>query len=449
MSHRFNQKWSMNLTGFYTYGYGYYKQYKDNAKMVEHGFTGAAAFDDDGGKIRRDLIRDNIMRNHLGGLNAAAHYSVEHFDLTFGGSWSYYTCPHWGEFTWIDGMNEADYANRHWYDNTADKQDANLFVKANWEVARGLNIFADLQYRYVHYKASGTNDNYADDGMQPINVDETYGFFNPHVGVNYRVSQRSSFFATFAIAQKEPTRADFTDRYMFSKDDSNPRAEKMYDYEIGYNYSSPRLSLGVNLYYMKYRDQLVATGMVNDGDDALNVNVPDSYRRGIELSLAWRATDWFTIGGNATLSQNRIENYVDLLADSPTYGQNLGTKTISYSPSSMAGAFLDFHVKGFEAVLRTNYVGKQYFTNNEIEALSLDSYCVTNLDLAYTLRLHSSRTVRFGVTLCNLFNSLYCSNGYGYSYMDTWSSDTPARIDEAYYFPQAPFHALANVTVKF
>ena len=40
-------------------------------------------------------------------------------------------------------------------------------------------------------------------------------------------------------------------------------------------------------------------------------------------------------------------------------------------------------------------------------------------------------------------------NGYGYSYMDTWSEPTPRRIDMAYYFAQAPLNVLANVTVKF
>ena len=49
----------------------------------------------------------------------------------------------------------------------------------------------------------------------------------------------------------------------------------------------------------------------------------------------------------------------------------------------------------------------------------------------------------------NLFNAEYESNGYGYSYMDTWSGPAPVRIDEAYYFPQAPLNVLANVTVKF
>ena len=440
VSHKFNERWSLNATGFYTYGYGFYKQYKGRGKLWQYGLDSES---------RADLIREKIMRNHFGGLNAAGLYSVKSLDLAFGGSYSYYTCPHWGTLDWVDGLEKSDYENLRWYDNDARKQDANLFVKANWEVAKGLHLFADMQYRFVHYKASGTNDNYADDGMQPINIDETYNFFNPHVGVNYRIGDRHDLFASFAVAHKEPTRSDFTDRYMFSADDSTPRPEKMYDYEIGYRYTAPRLALGVNLYYMSYRDQLIPTGMVNDGDDALNVNVPDSYRCGVELSAAWKAAKWFTIGANATFSRNKIRDYVDLLYGSPTYGENLGLKTISYSPSAMAALFLEFNVKGFDAALHTQYVSKQYFTNNENDALSLDPYCVTNLNLGYTLHTKAIDRIRFGVQIYNLFNSLYCSNGYGYSYMDTWSSDTPSRIDMAYYFPQAPLNVLANVTLTF
>jgi iron complex outermembrane receptor protein len=118
--------------------------------------------------------------------------------------------------------------------------------------------------------------------------------------------------------------------------------------------------------------------------------------------------------------------------------------TIAYSPDVVASAYLDFHAGGFEAVLRTQHVGKQYFTNNEIEALTLDAYTVTNLDLGYTLRSRSAKSVRLGLAIYNLFNVEYCSNGYGYSYM--WDG---VRYDEAYYFPQAPLHVLANVTVNF
>ena len=449
VSHQFSPKWSMNVTGFYTYGYGYYRQYKAGRTLYEYGLT-------DDFDMEADLIRDKVMRNHTGGLNAAARYTADRFDLAFGGSWSYYTCPHWGELSWVGGMAREQYKDERWYDNDVNKHDANLFAKANWEVARGLNIFADLQYRYVRYKAWGTNDNFdwSTLQLQPVSVDETYNFFNPHAGLNYSIDERNSLYASFAIAQKEPTRSDFTDRYLYADDDSTPRAEKMYDYEAGYRYASPRLTLGVNLYYMKYKDQLVKTGQINDSYDALNINVPDSYRRGIELSAAWQAAKWFTLGGNLTLSQNRIKNYLDKVVDYALEGDvageygyletAMGTTCISYSPGTMGSLFLDFRHKGFEALLHTQYVGKQYFTNFSNPDMKLDAYCVTNLNLGYTLRSAGTRSVRFGVEIFNLFNAKYCSNGYGWS--EAYQGE---RTDHAYYFPQAPLHALANVTVKF
>ena len=440
INHRLSDAWTLSAMGFYTYGYGFYKQYKAERSLVEYMNMGIADYG-----VEADMIRRKVMRNHTTGVNASVGYNSERLSLLFGGFYSFYTCPHWGELDWVDGYSTEQIAGR-WYDNDVDKQDANIFAKAMWQAAKGLNIFADVQYRYVDYRAWGVNDNFDWNTMQmqPIAVDKQYNFFNPSIGVSYSFRERNKLFASFSVAHKEPTRSDFTDRYMFAADQTQPSPERLFDYELGYEYASERLALGVNLYYMRYKDQLIPTGMVNDSSDALNVNVPDSYRLGAEFTAAWNISDWLTLGGNATLSRNKILDYVDLLAESPTYGENLGTKTIAYSPDFVGSAYLDFHLGGFEAVWRTQYVGKQYFTNNEVEALSLDAYSVTNLDLAYTLKTRSAKSVRFGVTIYNLLNASYCSNGYGYSYM--WDG---VRYDEAYYFPQAPLHALANVTVRF
>ena len=438
VNHRFNDRWSLASTLFYTYGYGYYKQYRDDATLAEYGIGQDY-------NLELDMIRRKVMRNHLGGVQAAAHYQSNRLQLSLGGSWSFYTCPHWGEIDWIDQMPEADLSGR-WYDNDVTKQDANLFARASWQLSKQLSLFADLQFRHVHYKAWGVNDNFVSEevGMQPIAVNESYNFLNPHLGLQWRPAERHTLYASAAIAQKEPTRSDFTDRYLFAEEDTYPTSETLYDFEAGYTYRSARLSLGINGYWMQYKDQLIPTGMVNEGSDALNVNVPDSYRCGVELSAAWQATKWLTLSGNATFSQNKIENYVDALSDSPTYGQNLGDMTIAYSPSAMGMTTIDLHVGGFSALFQTRFVGKQYFTNNEIEALTLDSYCVTDLNLGYTLRSQAAKEVRFGLQIFNLFDATYESNGYGYSYM--WDG---VRYDEAFYFPQAPLHLLANITVKF
>lgn len=448
----FNDRWQMNLTAHYTYGDGYYKQYKDDAKLLDNGFDREHAYDPSGSKIRKDLIRKKMMRNHFGGLNATAAYSGRRLSLLFGGSWSYYSCPHWGELEWVQDEPAGFEAGMHWYDNDVNKQDANVFVKADWNAAKGLNLFADMQYRYVDYRAWGVNDNYDDaiGGMQVIDVDRQYHFFNPKVGARYRLGRRHTFGASFSIAQKEPTRSDFTDRFR----DAFPSAEKLYDYEVSYEYRSRYFTGGVNLYYMDYDNQLVKTGQINEAYDALYTNVPESYRRGIELTATVRPLRWFTLSGHATFSRNRIENYVNRVVNYDKWDSDrnfydydytpMGTTVISYSPDVIAGVLFDFHAAGFEAAVHTNYVGEQYFTNYKNPDMKLDSYCVTDLNLGYTFRTKRSGTVRLGLAVYNLFNAKYCSNGYGYS-----EADSDGQYDTAYYFPQAPTNVLANVTVKF
>ncbi|MBR5849463.1 MAG: TonB-dependent receptor [Alistipes sp.] len=438
INHRFNQRWSLQTTLFYTYGYGYYKQYRDDATLAEYGIGSDYS-------IEQDLIRRKVMQNDLGGLQGTVNYTSSRLHLTFGGSWSLYRSPHWGDLEWVDQHPTLD-RDARWYDNDVKKRDGNLFARGSWQATEQLTLFADLQLRHVRYKAWGVNDNFVSPevGMQPIAVDERFNFLNPHLGLQWRPSKRSTLYASFAIAQKEPTRSDYTDRYHFSSEESYPTREQLFDYEAGYTFRGEEFSWGINLYWMQYRDQLVPTGMVNEGSDALNINVPDSYRRGVELTTAWEATPWLRMSGNATLSENKIENYIDALAESPTYGQNLGKKTIAYSPSMMGSLALELHHKGFSAQFNTRFVGKQYFTNNETEALTLDRYTVTDLHLGYTLHTKLVREVRFGLQINNLFNRLYSSNGYGYSYM--WDG---VRYDEAFYFPQAPLHCLGNITVCF
>lgn len=463
LSHTFNKNWKMNATAFYTYGYGYYKQYKGNKKLLEYlNIPEDKYYDAEGEKVRADLIREKKMENHLMGLNAAFNYSINNLDLSFGSSFSYYTCPHWGVLDWVDGLEKSDYDGR-WYDNDVDKLDGNIFVRANWQMTEGLRLFADMQYRGVSYEAWGVNDNYLSSSkeMQPIDVDKTFHFFNPHVGLNYDFARHHKAYFSFAIQQKEPTRGDFTDRYRFAMTNTYPKAEKLFDYELGYMFQSKNFSAGINLYYMKYDNQLVPVGHINDGYDALNDNVKDSYRRGIELTAAWTPTRWITLTANATFSQNRVKDYTNYVVNYDKYleggidgycdytVQPMGTTRLAYSPKTIANLGIDFHHKGFEAILTTKYVSKQYFTNYENPDMQLDAYCVSDLNLGYTFKTKSTKSVRFGVMVNNIFDTRYEGNGYGWSdgYIDENGKEQVTH--HAFYFPQAPINVLSNITVKF
>ena len=438
VSHIFNDKWSLNATAHYTYGNGYYRNYKNDAWLPGYGITPIEV----GGALveSTNLLRKKMMGNNFGGLVASAAYTAERVMVTMGASASLYDGVHYGE---ISGLVEApDFGTAEYYRNYTTKWDASCFAKVDWLITKGLNLYADVQYRHITHRISGVNDNFDDTtgAMQRLDINRRYNFFNPKLGLHYSFARDHAIYASAAVGQKEPTRNNFTD----IREGEYPTSEKMLDVEAGYTYNTKVVSLGVNFYYMFYRDQLVQTGELSDTGELLSRNVPDSYRRGVELTLSANATKWFSLGGNLTLSQNHIKNYVDYI-DGVAFER--GRTTIAYSPSVIAGTFFDFHTHGFAARLSTRYVSKQYLTNGEYEDLTLPRYCVSDLDISYTLCTKRIEKVRFGVKIGNLFNAKYCASGYGGSWLE--GATLADRGSWACYFPQATISALGNVTINF
>lgn len=438
VSHKFNDKWHLNATAHYTYGDGYYRNYKNDQKLKKYGI---APIEVEGALIERtNLLRKKTVTTHFGGVVASAAYTAKRITVTMGLSASLYDGVHYGDVEWM--LLAPDYTSTEYYRNYTSKYDASCFAKAEWLIAKGLNLYADVQYRHITHIISGVNDNYDDTigAMQRLDINRRYNFFNPKFGLHYSFARDHAIYGSAAIGQKEPTRNNFTD----IRKGEYPTAEKMLDIEAGYNYNSKLLSASINLYYMLYRDQLVQTGELSDTGELLSRNVANSYRRGIELQLAVNATKWLSLGGNCTLSQNHILGYVDYIDD---VAFERGRTTIAYSPAIIAGLFADAHVKGFSARLSARYVSKQYLTNGEYEDLSLPHYCVCDLDLGYTLSTKRVERIRFGVKIGNLLNTKYCASGYGGSWLE--GTTLADRKSWVYYFPQATISALGNVTINF
>lgn len=437
-SHVFNDKWQINATAHYTYGSGYYQNYKNGEELAEYGIVPINV----GGSMveTTNLIRKKMMINDFGGVVASAQYSADRLALTMGLSLSLYDGVHYGQISELQLAPE--FPTTEYYRNDTRKWDAACFVKADWLITKGLNLYADMQFRHITHRISGVNDNFdwTINAMQRLDVDRLYDFFNPKLGLHYSFARRHAVYGSAAVGQKEPTRNNFTD----IREGEYPKAEKMLDFELGYTYNSPIVDLAINGYYMLYRDQLVQTGELSDTGELLARNVPESFRRGVELQAEVRAAKWLSLGANATLSQNFIDNYVDYIDG---VGFERGRTTIAYSPSVTAGGFLDLHFGGFAARLSTRYVSKQYLTNGQYEDLTLPQYCVSDLDLSYLMQSKRVERVRFGVKIGNLFNAKYCASGYGGSWLE--GATLADRKSWSCYFPQATISALGNVTIYF
>lgn len=444
-----NDRWRLSATAFYTKGDGYYDQYKTRRTLVEYGlhdFVNA-----DGETVSKsDLIRLKFNDNGFTGLNATLNYRYGRWDATFGGGVNNFHGSHFGRIKWVRNYVGNIDPLQEYYNNTGRKFDANIYARANASINRQFSAFADLQYRHINYSIRGVSDNYDwnAESMAELDVDQRYDFFNPKVGLNYSDGKHHRAFASWSVAHKEPVRDNFTDgdrRHI-------PSAERLFDYELGYTYSHKLFSLGVNLYYMDYKDQLVVTGQLSDTGNPLSVNVPKSNRMGIELQGALKPCSWFDWQINATISRNRIKDFTEYIYEDEWTNpieRYVGNTPIAFSPDFLLNNSFNFTWRGLEASLDSHYVSKQYMTNAHSEEQKLDAYFVSNLRLGYNFgSVLGTKGVRLGFTVYNIFNEEYENNGYagaGYTMVD----GKPEIYRYAGYAAQAPINVMGSIKVLF
>ncbi|HEY1040413.1 MAG TPA: TonB-dependent receptor, partial [Bacteroidia bacterium] len=331
---------------------------------------------------------------------------------------------------------EKDY---RYYNDTGFKTDINNYLKLNYEVTKNLNLFADLQYRYVKYNFVGIDYNYGDSTQT-----RTFNFFNPKAGISWSPMQNARIYASYSIGNREPNRDDFTE----NKYGNQPKAETLNDIEVGFTQNFKNVAYSVNLYDMEYTNQLVLTGELNDVGGSRRVNVDKSYRRGIELEAGGKITKYFELAGNITLSQNKIKNFKEIVSNYDT-ADGIDTNTykltdIAYSPNVISSVLLTIHpVKNFDITFVNKYVGKQYLDNTSHENRKLDPYYVADLRLAYLLKFKGIKEMRFTVSLNNIFNKMYSSNGYTYGWI------YGRQYTYNHYYPQAGINVLGGISVSF
>ncbi len=459
LNQTFNPLWQLNVALHYTNGDGYYQEYKNARTLKEYALEPVALANGEVSK-KASLVRKKCVNSNFGGGVFSLQYTGDRLAATLGGGVNRYSNDHFGQVIWVENYTSVLAPDHEYYRNNGRKTDFNFYLKGNYMIVGGLSAYADLQYRHIGYRITGNNDKWdwtaSPERLQALDIDEPFDFFNPKAGINWRVDQRNRVYASFAVAQKEPTRNNYTDGLFLQ----HPTREKLYDWEAGYEFRNDRFLFSTNLYYMNYKDQLVLNGKINEIGEPMAENVPNSYRMGIELLAGVRFTDWLRWEVNATFSRNRIKDYVGYVGDYTDMWDEMwtqtaietGNTTIAFSPSVTAGSMLAFDYKGFTAVLQTQYVSRQYLDNFERKEDSLDPYFVNNLDLAYTFKLPHIRSITVGATIYNLFNEKYETNGYSQTcalYPGGDKANTYTLVSDPRFYPMAGINALGNITLRF
>jgi iron complex outermembrane receptor protein len=436
--HEFNKKYTLNVAAHYTKGKGYYEEYKYNQDLVNYKmdtvFTGNDTI------TTSNLIRRKWLNNDFYGIvYSLIAQPTNKLQFIFGGGANYYRGEHYGNVIWSRYTSNSEINHRYYFD-VAYKTDINNYLKLNYQVNNRLSVFADLQYRFVNYNFVGIDNNFMDSTQT-----KDFHFFNPKGGFNFQLSDNSRIYGSFSRANREPSRDDFTE----NKYNKQPKHEELNDIEYGFQQQFSNISYGVNFYHMLYKNQLVLTGELNDVGNARRMNVDKSSRNGVELEVNAKINHYFSVFGNFTYSQNKIKNFNEIISN---YDTADGVDTIfhsstniAFSPSSIASLSLQFNpVKNAEITLQNKYVGKQYLDNTSNENRKLDAYFVSDLRLSYLVKLKSIKELKFTVSINNLFNQLYSSNGYTYGWIYGGRNYT-----YNHYYPQAGTNVFGGISFKF
>ncbi|WP_273292061.1 TonB-dependent receptor [Winogradskyella sp.] len=432
---KYNNNWSTTLGLNYTYGRGYFEQFREDDDFSTYGFEELTI---DGETVNTtDLIRRRWLDNDFYVINASANYKNDKLDMIFGGSFSHYDGDHFGEVIWAEFASQSEIRDRY-YDGNSLKNDLSVFTKANYQLNENVSLYGDLQVRNVTYKTFGNTSDLVD-----FEVDKDFTFFNPKAGITYDLNTSNSLYFSYARANREPNRTDF---------ESNPniKPEQLNDFELGWRHKKGNFTFNANAYYMLYNQQLVLSGRLDDVGNPIRTNSGESYRLGLELEAIIPVTSKLTLQPNMTISSNKTkETIVSLNGEL----QNLGKTDISFSPDIVAANAIVFRpIDNLQMSLLSKYVGEQFMGNTENPDSKLDSFFVNDFNINYTLKTNSIfESIVFTGLVNNIFNEKYVSNGYFGSF-DFEDPSSPTGISTGFFsgfYPQATTNFLMGVTLNF
>ena len=431
----YSDKLSSSLGLNYTYGRGYYEEFNDKWYDENYAFSGMTSFSNlglDSISFENQVISgaDNVTRKWLDNdyyvITGNLQYNSQIVKMAFGFLASNYDGDHFGKLRWSRFSSQVN-PNHEFYRNKGEKNEFSIYSKFTSKISQKLTGFLDLQIRNINYKVDGVLN-----GLVPINVSDNFAFFNPKAGITYRVKDNTDLYLSFAKSHREPNRTDY--------ENGNPLPEKLNNFELGLR----KRNWSLNLYYMRYKDQLVLTGEIDEVGSPIRQNVGDSYRLGVEFESSFNISNKISWNPNLSFSENKN---IDFYFKRDGVLNNIGNTNISFSPDIIAASAVQYELseKALISVL-TKYVGEQYMSNTDTVASKLDSYFVTDLNFSYTINFKSVfKSIVIRGMVNNLLDLEYVDRGY--TYLDTWSGPTASEIQG--YYPQATRNFILGMTMIF
>jgi iron complex outermembrane receptor protein len=292
------------------------------------------------------------------------------------------------------------------YTNTGTKRELATFLKTTW-INGAVRVGGDLNVRYAHFRYQPSEN--AGIHSQPV----TWSFVNPKLGVTWDLKPGVSVFATAGRSWREPARSDM----LAGADDLNStnvndiipfsqvKPEKVDDYEAGITWTGQRATLTANLFAMEFHNEIAPIGELALTGSPLRRNVPESYRRGVELEARATLRAGGTLSGNFAWMRARIAEY-----NERSTGAVYRDVEPLLTPPVIANLRWDSPAERRSGIaLVARHVSRMHLANDGNETLVVDAASLLDM---------SVRTSRAGWSLLVEINNVLDADAYSAGYTD-------------------------------
>lgn len=336
------------------------------------------------------------QRFHYIGGNIAPKFYLYPFEVTAGINASTFNRLHQGTNNLQEGLL---------WDNTGYKNDISLFVKGSYTY-RNLSIGANVQYRHADFDYRGETP------FERIN----WNFLNWSANVRWNINRHNSLYMSATQTHREPSRSDMFGGEEYFTYLHTTQAERVIDYEAGYNINLQNLTANINLYHMNFSDELILNGAIGPNGQPIHVNAAQSYRSGIEISAEYYPIASLRLTNNSSYSINHVKH------EGATFNHVL-------SPSWIVNQEVGYQIAGFDIGVGMRYRSSIYFDLSNLYLIKPSLRF--NISLAYTYR-----NITAGIYLNNVFNNQSYSNGM-------------LGANGPLYFIDSPRNVFADIRVRF
>jgi iron complex outermembrane receptor protein len=426
---------------FYLFeGAGYYQQFREDRWMPEYGLEPIELPDgtviDTTDLIRRREVEEwdagwipNVEWRHgdgRGGLQAGAAIRV-------------HSGRHWGFVQWAQFYPPGLPPDHRYYDYRLDKRTIQPFVQETWRISDRWILMAGLTWTHHRYDMN-------DDKVEGIEVDESFSYLLPRLGVTFKPDSRLSLYANVSRGGREPAFRDIYDPQSFwSPPPLDLDPEQLTDYELGgtYGWATGRASL--NLYYLDFSNAIVWAGGLDNNGVPVTANGAVTEHRGVELDLEWSPLQTFGARFDLAWADNRIVDFIEHGFDGSAMDHS--GNSLPVSPEWLASLELHGATGPLSAVLTVRFVDDFYLDNTQdmrkYPEISDDPDYVHRVNEAYTvvslgLDLDLGRRVAgalrashasVNLRVNNLTDALFTTFGYFDGVQPVW---IPAATRSAY-----------------